>query len=237
MKILSIDTSSKICSVSILEDTDLIIEKHIENELTHSQKLMPLVDEILKSNNVALSDFDLFACSIGPGSFTGVRIGVSTVKAFCDVTNVQIAAVNSLESLAYNTLDSNYKEDANLVLSMIDAKNDNVYYGLYERKNDTFTAIEELNCKNIDEMIEILKKYHSSSILFVGDGAEKHQYYLLKHFSKATFVEDRFNKQTSASVGKAGFHHYMQGNVGDSNFITPLYLRKSQAERALEGEK
>ena len=69
MKILSIDTSSKICSVSILEDTDLIIEKHIENELTHSQKLMPLVDEVLKSNNLKLSDFDLFACSIGPRFF------------------------------------------------------------------------------------------------------------------------------------------------------------------------
>lgn len=69
MKILSIDTSSKICSVSILEDTDLIIEKHIENELTHSQKLMPLVDEILKSSALNLSDFDLLTCSIGPRFF------------------------------------------------------------------------------------------------------------------------------------------------------------------------
>lgn len=237
MKILSIDTSSKICSVSILEDTDLIIEKHIENELTHSQKLMPLVDEILKSNNINLSDFDLFACSIGPGSFTGVRIGVSTVKAFCDVTNIKIASVSSLESLAYNTLESNYKNDSKIVLSMIDAKNDNVYYGLFERKNDTFTLIEELGAKNIDEMIQLLKKYHSTPILFIGDGAEKHQYHLLKYFSKATFVEDRLNKQSSASVGKAGYHHYINGNVGDSNFITPLYLRKSQAERVLEGEK
>ena len=237
MKILSIDTSSKICSVSILEDTDLIIEKHIENELTHSQKLMPLIDEVLKSNNITLSAFDLFACSVGPGSFTGVRIGVSTVKAFNDVTNIKIAAVSSLESLAYNTLNSNYKNDSDLVLSMIDAKNDNVYYGLFERKNDIFTPIQELGAKNIDEMIEILKKYHSSPILFVGDGAEKHQYHLLNYFSKASFVEDRLNKQNSTSVGIAGYHHYIDGNIGDSNFITPLYLRKSQAERALEGEK
>lgn len=237
MKILAIDTSSKICSVAVLEDTDLIIEKHIENELTHSQKLMPMVDKILKETKLTLADFDLFVCSVGPGSFTGVRIGVSTIKAFCDVTNVKVASVSSLESLAYNTLDSNYKNDANLVLSIIDAKNDNVYYGLFERKNDIFTPIEELGAKNIDEMIEILKKYHSSPILFVGDGAEKHQYHLLKHFKKSTFVEDKYNKQTSTSVGKAGFNHYLQGNIGDSNFITPIYLRKSQAERALEGEK
>ena len=237
MKILSIDTSSKICSVSILEDTDLIIEKHIENELTHSQKLMPLVDEVLKSNNLTLSDFDLFACSIGPGSFTGVRIGVSTVKAFCDVTNIKISSVSSLESLAYNTLNSNYKNDAKLVLSMIDAKNDNVYYGLFERKDDIFTPIEELGAKNIDEVINLLENYHSSPILFVGDGAKKHQYNLLKYFSKATFVEDKYNNQTSTSVGKAAYNHYINGNYGDSNSITPLYLRKSQAERALEGEK
>lgn len=237
MKILSIDTSSKICSVSVLEDTDLIIEKHIENELTHSQKLMPLVDEVLKIVKLTLEDFDLFSCSVGPGSFTGVRIGVSTIKAFCDVTNIKTASVSSLENLAYNTLESNYKDDASLVLSIIDAKNDNVYYGLFQRKNDNFTSVEELDAKNIDEMIETLKKYHSSPILFVGDGAEKHQYHLLKHFSKATFVEDRLNKQTSVSVGKAGYCHYLNGDIGDSNFITPLYLRKSQAERALEGEK
>lgn len=237
MKILAIDTSSKICSVAILEDTDIIIEKHIENELTHSQKLMPLIDEILKATNLTLSDFDLFACSIGPGSFTGVRIGVSTIKAFNDVTNIPISGVSSLESLAYNILDSNYINDANLICSMIDAKNDNVYFGIFERKENDFIQIEELEAKNINESIEILKKYHSSPILFVGDGAEKHQYNLLNYFSKATFVEDKCNKQTAISVGKAGFYHYQTGSCGDSNSITPLYLRKSQAERALEGEK
>ena len=86
-------------------------------------------------------------------------------------------------------------------------------------------------------MISILKKYHSSPILFVGDGSTKHQYHLMQYFSKATFIEDKYNKQTSISIGKAGFYHYKQGNFGLSNFLTPLYLRKSQAERSLEGEK
>ena len=237
MKILSLDTSSKICSVAVLEDTDVIIEKHIENELTHSQKLMPLVDEILKQTNLTLKDFDFYACSVGPGSFTGVRIGVSTVKAFCDVTNVPIVSVSSLESLAYNTLSSNFTNDADLVCSILDAKNDNVYFELFKKLDNHFELIENLDAKNIDEMITLLKKYHSTSILFVGDGAKKHQYKLLEYFSKATFVEDVFNKQTSNSVGIAGYYHFKNGNFGDSNSITPLYLRKSQAERALEGEK
>ena len=141
MKILSLDTSSKICSVTVLEDTDVMIEKHIENELTHSQKLMPLVDEILKQTNLNLKDFDFYACCVGPGSFTGVRIGVSTVKAFCDVTNVPIVSVSSLESLVYNTLSSNFTNDADLVCSILDAKNDNVYCGLFKKLDNHFELI------------------------------------------------------------------------------------------------
>ena len=237
MKILSIDTSSKVCSVSVLEDTDVIVEKNIEDEKTHSQKLMPLLDNVLNSCNMVLTDFNLLACCVGPGSFTGVRIGVSTVKAFNDVTNIPISSVSSLESLAYNTLDSNFRDKAKYVCSIIDAKNDNVYYGLFERNNEEFTIVEELNAKNIYDMISTLKKYNSTPILFVGDGAEKHQYTILQHFSKSTFVEDKFNAQNSASTGKAAFYHFQRGNFGDSNYIIPLYLRKSQAERALDGEK
>ena len=237
MKILSIDTSSKVCSVAALEDEDVIIEKHINDEKTHSQKLMPMVDDLLKTCNLSLKDFNLFACCIGPGSFTGVRIGVATVKAFYDVTSIPISSVSSLESLAYNTLDSNFSNTTNLVCSIIDAKNDNIYYGLFERKGENFEQIEELNAKNIDVMISDLKKYYATPILFVGDGAEKHQYTLTKYFKKSTFVEDKYNIQNATSLGKAAFFKYKQGNYGDSNSVIPLYLRKSQAERALDGEK
>ena len=87
MKILSIETSGKVCAVALLEDNKLIKEEIIEDENTHSIKLMPLVDKLLKQTNTKISDIDLFACDIGPGSFTGIRIGVSTIKAFLDVTD------------------------------------------------------------------------------------------------------------------------------------------------------
>ena len=135
MKILSIDTSSKICSVAVLEDTDLITEKHMLDEKTHSQKLMPLIDEVLKSLKLDLLDLDLFVCGIGPGSFTGVRIGVSTIKAFCDVTSIPVVGINSLESLAYNGLNTKYKKGSTIICSMIDAKNDNVYFDLFQIEN------------------------------------------------------------------------------------------------------
>ncbi len=236
MKILSIDTSSKICSVAVLEDNNVIIEKNINDSLTHSQKLMPMIDNILNELNMKLTDFDLFSCSVGPGSFTGVRIGVSTVKAFCDVTNVPVTSVSSLEGLAYNTLSSNIESNSTIVCSLIDAKNDNVYCGVFKNESDEFVQLEDLCAKNINEVLNLLDKYSSSSILFVGDGAVCHKSLILDKFRNSLFVEDELNKQTSVSIGIAGFNKYNKGIYGDSNSLSPLYLRKSQAERALEGE-
>lgn len=236
MKILSIDTSSKICSVAVLEDTTVIIEKNIDDMTTHSQKLMPMIDDILMELNMKLTDFDLFSCSVGPGSFTGVRIGVSTIKAFCDVTNVPTASVSSLEGLAYNTLSSNINNTTNIVCSLIDAKNDNVYCGIFKNENNGFIQLEDLCANSINEILNILSKYCLSTILFVGDGAVYHKNLILERFSNSIFVEDHLNKQTSVSIGIAGFNKYNKGVCGDSNFLSPLYLRKSQAERALDGE-
>ena len=237
MKILSIDTSSKICSVSILEDNNLIISKAIDDEKTHSQKLMPLIDKILNSCKLTLKDIDLLACCIGPGSFTGVRIGVSTVKAFSDVENIPIVGVNSLESLAYNSLNSNLTNKGQIICAMIDAKNNNVYFSVFKEGNDSFICIEEPDCKNIDEILDILKKYSNKDILFIGDGSITHKYSILQKFSKTTFIEDKLNNQTSDSVGICALSKYNRKEYGGSNSISPLYLRKSQAERALEGEK
>ena len=237
MKILAIDTSSKSCSVSILEDKDIILEKHINNEITHSQKLMPMIDESLKECKLSLKDFDLFACCIGPGSFTGVRIGVSTIKAFCDITNIPTVGINSLEALACNTLDSNIYDKTDIICSLIDAKNENVYCGIFKKETDSFTQLEDLCAKNINEVIQLLQKYKSSSILFVGDGAIVNKYTILQNLSKTTFVEKELNQQTSTSVGKLAYDKYNNGLYGDSNYLTPLYLKKSQAERVLDGEK
>ena len=226
MKILSIDTSSKICSVAVLEDNNVIIEKNIDDSLTHSQKLMPMIDNILNELNMKLTDFDLFSCSVGPGSFTGVRIGVSTVKAFCDVTNVPVTSVSSLEGLAYNTLSSNIESNSTIVCSLIDAKNDNVYCGVFKNESDEFVQLEDLCAKNINEVLNLLDKYSSSSILFVGDGAVCHKSLILDNFRNSLFVEDELNKQTSVSIGIAGFNKYNKGIYGDSNSLSPLYLRK-----------
>ena len=236
MKILAIDTSSEICSIAVLKDRDLITKRDLNNSLTHSQKLMPMLDEVLKSCKLKLNDFDLLSCCIGPGSFTGVRIGISTIKAFNDVTNIPIVGVNSLESLAYNTLNTNIYDNTDIICSLIDARNDNVYCGIFQKNNNELIQLEDLYAKNIDEVMDILKKYSSKSILFVGNGALAHKYKILQNLSKTTFVEKELNDQTASSIGQLAYNKYLKKETKDSSSLHPLYLRKSQAERNLDGE-
>ena len=131
MKILSIDTSSKICGVTISDNEKVLIHLSNDDEKTHSVKLMPMVDSAFKSTNLTLDDISLLAVCTGPGSFTGVRIGIATIKAFSDVKHIPIVGVSSLESLAYNVIEKISDLENTLICSLIDAKNNNVYCGVY----------------------------------------------------------------------------------------------------------
>ncbi len=247
MKILAIDTSSNICSVAITEDEKRIIELHSNDEKTHSVKLMPMIDEALKSTNLSLDNIDLLSCSAGPGSFTGVRIGIATIKAFSDAKQIPVTQVSSLEGLAYNTIDENIPTTqllSTLFCSIIDARNNNVYCGLYRYYNNCLNQITDLISDNIETVIsKINTMTHSfnsqfSNIVFVGDGAINYKDLLTKNFTNVginiNFANKEKNIANSLSISKAGYIKYRNGNYGDSSILSPLYLRKSQAERALE---
>ena len=167
MKILSIDTSSKICTVCIYEDNNVLIELNNDDERTHSQKLMPMIQKAFESVNLTLNDINLIACAKGPGSFTGIRIGIATAKAFSDVKKIPVVGVTSLEGLAYNLGSSG------LICSLIDAKNNNVYYGLFEFENNELKNTFILSSDNIENVITYIDTLQTnySSISFIGDGA------------------------------------------------------------------
>ena len=272
----------------------MIIELHSDDEKTHSQTLMPLIDEMFKKTDLSLKDIDMLACCVGPGSFTGVRIGISTAKAFADVYNFKTIGVSSLEGLAYNIKDEisllhtssaaetgsspeNSKDckdytsqNISLVIcSLIDAKNENVYYGLFD---ENYNKIEELSTCSISELICKLKKL-DKPIAFVGDGAlaykeklEQHLCKSLNNFSEinlennletssnnsnnskdsnlsAYFFEGEKNLASSISIAKFAYNKYVNfenstAQVQDFNSsLSPMYLRKSQAERSLEERK
>lgn len=235
MKTLAIDTSSKVCTVSILDNDEVLINLYNDDEKTHSVKLMPMIDEAFKKTNLNLYDMDLLVCCIGPGSFTGVRIGIATIKAFSDVTNIPVVGVSSLEGLAYNVKDNCLT--SSLICSIIDAKNNNVYCGLYNFKNNTCNKIsifaEDIN-KTISNIKHVLKNKNFDNIVFVGDGSLVHKDLLNSSFSNITFAQEKDNYQNSISIAKSGIKKYNDGEYGDSSTISPIYLKKSQAERALE---
>ena len=224
MKILAVETSSKVCAVALLEDKTLIKEEIIEDENTHSEKLMPLIDKVLQETNIKLDEIDLFAVDKGPGSFTGIRIGVATIKAFMDAKNIPGIGITSLECLAYNV------EKDGLICSIIDARNDNVYYGVFEKKDKRIVKCLEQDFSNINDLVEKLD-YLDKDIILVGSGAQEHKKYIqdvLKE--KAEFILDEdLNKLNARNIAISAYYNREQ--AGDSNSIVLSYLRKSNAER------
>lgn len=222
MKILSIDTASPICSVGILEDNKLIEDINTNNGLTHSEKLMPMIKQLLEETNLTLKDIDLLVCDKGPGSFTGIRIGVATIKAFADSLNIPSVGISSLDVLAYNVKKDGY------ICSLIDAKNSNVYFALYKLGNSKYTLLENYLADSLENIFEILKKY-DNKITFVGDGSISYKNEITSNIPNCKFSD--FNELNSYSLGLAGLNSYSNGNNND---VLPLYLRKPQAERMLE---
>ena len=234
MKILAIDTSSKICGVTIVENEKVLIKLINDDEKTHSVKLMPMIDKAFKDTNLTLDDISLLACCIGPGSFTGVRIGIATIKAFSDVKNIPVVGITSLESLAYNV--KQISKPTSLICSLIDAKNENVYCGLYNFSNNFNYA--NIFAENIDITISkisnIINEKQFTDIIFVGDGSKIYKEKLENSFKNSIFATENYDVQNIISIANIAFNKYNNGEYGNSSSLSPIYLKKSQAEREFE---
>ena len=235
MKILSIDTASNICGVSILEDENLVCNLDSNTGRTHSENLMPMIEQAFSKSNLSLKDIDLLVCDKGPGSFTGIRMGVATVMAFHDSFDIPCIGISSLEALAYNTRNVD-----SYVCSIIDCKNDNCYFALYENKDGIFEELIDPQTESIESTLSILDSYckdsiedfENTTITFVGDGCKIYKDKISSYFTNVLFVDDSLNDLNSYSLGLAGLVHYNSNiDVGD---VLPLYLKKPQAQRLLE---
>lgn len=218
MKILAIDTSSEVCGAALLEDNNLIDENSLDNGKTHSENLMPLVDELLKRNDTELKNIGLISVDIGPGSFTGIRIGIASIKAMAEVHNISVAAVTSLETLARNDESEKNK------LVLIDARNDQVYAGVFDKE---YNLIRDYMADDINNVISEFRGFNN--IVAIGNGAILHKELLEKSFENIEFSNK--NKQSPVSTGKIGYKKYLQNDLKNADTVLPTYLRKSQAER------
>lgn len=220
MNILSFDTSSKAASVSIMMDNILVGEIVINDKRTHSQKLMPMLENLFSLANVKVEDIDLLGVCIGPGSFTGLRIAMATVKAMSHVRSLPIVAVDSLEGLANNVSNSNTD-----VVPILDAQGTNVYTSWYSDSK----RIRDIEVLDIDELINTIK-VHSKNVIVLGEAVGKYKE-KLRMVKNIEFVTSEKNILKASSIGTIAIKKYNAGvDIYNCYDILPMYIRKSQAE-------
>ncbi|MGE5328366.1 MAG: tRNA (adenosine(37)-N6)-threonylcarbamoyltransferase complex dimerization subunit type 1 TsaB [Deltaproteobacteria bacterium] len=225
MRILAIDSSGAAASCAVIEDGIVIGEYSINNKLTHSQKLMPMIDQLLKGLDFKPNNIDAYGCSIGPGSFTGLRIGISIVKGMAQALNKPAVGVSTLDGLAWNISGT-----SGYICPIIDARNDNVYTAVYQSSDTGPNLKSEYMAVNIKELIELLPK--DKTITFVGDAVLKFKELLKENlYDICSIPPSHLLLPRASSVGYACCLLAAAGNLKSAYSLTPLYLRPSQAER------
>ena len=224
MKVLGIDTSSNATSIAVIEDNKLMCEYTVNTKTTHSQKLMPMIENMLKISEINVNDMDMISICQGPGSFTGLRIGMATAKALSHVNNLPIVGVNSLELLAGN-MDLSDKK----ICSILDAQRTQVYMGQYKFENNKLVEIKSVDVVEIDELLEELKSSNEEWIL-VGEAVYKYED-KIKEIENICVPAPSHNVNKASSLCSIAMNKYNQNiDVYDCYTINPVYIRKSQAE-------
>ena len=215
-------------NVAVLEDDKLICEYTINTKKTHSQKLMPMIENMLKLSDLDIKEIDAIAICVGPGSFTGLRIGMATAKAMAHVNNIPLIGVNSLEILGANMDLCNRN-----ICSILDAQRNQVYMNKYILKDDKITELEEISIKPIDELLEEISSSNEDWVL-VGEAVYKYKE-KIEEISNIT-IPSPANNITKASTLCFVARDKMLANdqVYNCYNINPMYIRKSQAEEQYE---
>ncbi len=229
MKVLAVDTSSIVATAAIMDDDRLIGEYILNHKKTHSQKLMPIIKEILHSAELKVSDIDVFAVASGPGSFTGLRIGVATIKGLAHAVNKPVIGISTLDGLAFNLPFCKY-----LICPIMDAKREQVYNSLYKWIDKTFYIVENYRALSIEQLINELRE-KNEKVMFTGDGVRVFQDKLISELGElCEFAPVSCRMQKASSIAELALQKAHRGETESYLTFAPFYLRKSQAEREYE---
>lgn len=228
MKILGLDSSGLVASVAVVEEDITIAEYTVNYKKTHSQTLLPMLDELKRMTELDLHTLDAIAIAAGPGSFTGLRIGSATAKGLGLALNLPILPVPTVDALAYNLYGSSA-----LVCPLMDARRNQVYTGLY-RFSDCFEIVREQWAGDIRELISDLNK-RGEQVIFLGDGTPVCRHIIEQELTAPyEFAPPHVNRQRAAAVAALGGVYFAEGRFETAAEHRPDYLRKSQAERERE---
>ena len=228
MLILALDSTAQVGSVALCEDETLIAEYTINTGHTHSETLLPMVESVLKVAGYTVDDVDLFVCTAGPGSFTGVRIGAATIKGIAFGKGKPCIGVSTLEALARNgeALDG-------ILCPAMNARRQQVYNALFEGRDGALTRLCEDRPLAITELgAELMEKYPDRTVYLMGDGAKLVYDALAESFGgRMKLLPERLIHQSGYHTAQAGLRLYREGVRTTDEELTPVYLRLSQAER------
>jgi tRNA threonylcarbamoyladenosine biosynthesis protein TsaB len=226
MRILGIETATRTGSVAVVSESGVIAEYTLNIDLTHSERLMSTVDRVLKDTGIILGDLDGFAVSIGPGSFTGLRIGLSAVKGMALVTTKPVVAVPTLKALAWNLPQSKY-----LICALLDAKKKEVYAAIYRSGDDDLIQMMPESAISLKGLADRIK----DKTLFTGEGANLFRNDIRSIFGEwARFAPLSAMVPSAASVAEIGLMMLKSGEQVDPDSLTPMYIRRPEAEVAWE---
>jgi len=236
-KILALDSSGLVASVAVVEsngfDSSLLAEYTVNYKKTHSQTLLPMLDEIVQMTELDLESVDAIAVAAGPGSFTGLRIGSATAKGLGLALNKPLVAVSTLDGLAYNLYGTE-----KLICPLMDARRNQVYTGIYEFQGDELNCLEPPAAVDITEIAGKLCAL-GRDVILLGDGVPVYRYRLTEVLltelyaagKHCYFAPAHLNRQRAGTIGMLAFRYMREGNMQTAAEHQPVYLRLSQAER------
>ncbi|MGE5613252.1 MAG: tRNA (adenosine(37)-N6)-threonylcarbamoyltransferase complex dimerization subunit type 1 TsaB [Bacillota bacterium] len=229
MRALAIDTSTAMAGIAVADEQGLLAGYSLMDMKTHSQKLVPMLHELLAHLGLAPADIDVFAAVTGPGSFTGLRIGVTTIKSLAYATGKRTAGIPSLDALAFAAAVS---EDS-IICPIMDARNNQVYAALYQSSNGTVQNLSGYMGVHISDLVRHIEERHNdAAVMFTGDGVLLHRDFLkIELNGRCSFMPDFMLRQMAAPAAQMAITMALRGDTTDSTELVPFYLRPSQAER------
>lgn len=226
MKLIALDSSGLVASVAIVTEDAVLAEYTVNYKKTHSQTLLPMLDEIVKMVGLDLSEVDGIAIAEGPGSFTGLRIGAATAKGLGLALGKPIIPVPTMDGLAYNLFGTD-----RLICPMMDARRNQVYTGLYECKEDRLNVLIEQKAADVKDMIEEINQI-GRSVIFLGDGTSAYETIIKENIKvEYQFAPAHLSRQRAAAIGGLAIQYFKQNKIQKAAEHAPVYLRLSQAER------
>lgn len=226
MRILGLDSSGLVASVALVEDDNMLAEYTVNYKKTHSQTLLPMLDDIAKMIELDMKTIDAIAIAGGPGSFTGLRIGSATAKGLGLALEKPLIQIPTVDGLAYNLYGCK-----DVVCPLMDARRNQTYTGLYEFDAEGMHIIESQCAVGIDEIIEKVNEL-GRAVIFLGDGVPVFREFIEENCKVPfSFAPAHMNKQRAGAVAALGTVYYKEGKIQTAEEHRPDYLRLSQAER------